>query len=157
MIPRTYLNVKGVEIPVVDEKTYEEFKSTRQNNFHKIPNTSYYLFGRITNGDWLKMSGLEESGEIDMESDWRALGHDNKSLEKARKEGQFPVTYYPKKGQGNVRWIFWSEIKNMAFDNIRDTMKSQKLQGYNVRKCCFKNKKVAKRSTFPRLNIRKMF
>lgn len=153
------LSVNGVDISVIDEATHQTLNKNQIKYFHKIPQTSFYLYEhRLTKELFLKLSGLEKLGEVDIEFNTGAVdSDDNEFFRRVKNEGGFPVTFYPKTRNENVRFVWWSEIEKMAFENIRNTLLAKNLKGYNVKKCCLKNKKTAKRSKFPKLNVEGMF
>lgn len=159
------LEVNGVELLIVDEDTKKQVQKDfphRGCGFTKIPSTEYYVYhpiGGFTSQELIDLSGMEKYGVIDPASDVRALNHpaNKKYLDRAKKEGRDPMTFYPKNHNSKVTWLYISDLKKMALDNIKDAIKNNQLHGYDTRKCCFKNKKVASRSTFPKVNVRKMF
>lgn len=153
------LTVNGVDVSIIDENTYKTLNKNQTSYFHKIPKTSFYLYEhRLTKELFLKLSGLEKLGEVDSEFNTNAVdAEDTEFFRKVKSEGWLPVTFYPKNRNENVRFVWWSEIRKMAFENIRKVMSAENLKGYNVKKCCLKNKKTAKRSNFPKLNVEGMF
>lgn len=50
-------------------------------------------------------------------------------------------------GEGNA----WDKSEIVA------SLGEKTMRGYNMKKCCLKNKKTAKRSNFPKLNVEGMF
>lgn len=69
---------------------------------------------------------------------------------------------YSKSGILNLIKVILDEDNPMYKYRNKDmeiyvTYCDEDMKGYNVKKCCLKNKKTAKRSTFPKLNVEGMF